>query len=48
MNAPCPHKRTQIVSNDENGQFVECMDCHDVFESSEMEETEVKEDLSDA
>ena len=52
MTEPCPHARTQIIARDENGQFVECLDCKEIFESSELEESEpkdnIKEDLSDA
>lgn len=48
MNAPCNHSRRQVIAQDENGQFLECLDCKEIFESSEIEETEPKEDLSDA
>ncbi len=52
MTDPCHHARTQIIARDENGQFVECLDCKEIFESSELEESEpketIKEDLSDA
>jgi hypothetical protein len=52
MTELCPHARTQVIARDENGQFVECLDCKEIFESSELEETEpkesIKEDLSDA
>jgi hypothetical protein len=52
MTELCPHPRTQIISRDENGMFVECLDCKEIFESSELEESEakenLKEDLSDA
>jgi hypothetical protein len=48
MNTPCRHSRVQVISQDDSGQFVECLDCREIFESSELEETEPKEDLSDA
>ena len=48
MSSPCSHSRVQVVSQDDNGQFLECLDCQEIFESSELEETEPKEDLSDA
>ncbi len=49
MPSYCAHARTQIISHDDNGEFVECLDCKEIFESSELEETaEPKEDLSDA
>jgi hypothetical protein len=48
MPTKCDHARVNIISHDDNGQFVECLDCKEIFESSELEETEPKEDLSDA
>jgi len=48
MTNSCSHSRFQVVSQDDNGQFLECLDCREIFESSELEETEPKEDLSDA
>lgn len=52
MTEPCSHYRTQIIAKDENGQFVECLDCKEIFESSELEDSDlkddIKEDLSDA
>ena len=52
MTEPCPHARTQVIAHDESGEFLECLDCKEIFESSELEESEskenMKEDLSDA
>ena len=56
MNEPCRHARLDVISQDENGKFVECLDCHEIFESSELDESvqepvhalEDREDLSDA
>ena len=48
MKQLCVHARVQVIAHDENGEFVECLDCKEIFETSELEETEPKEDLSDA
>ena len=52
MTELCLHARTQVIAHDESGEFVECLDCKEIFESSELGETEpkenIKEDLSDA
>jgi hypothetical protein len=48
MPTNCEHARVNVISHDDNGQFVECLDCKEIFESSELEESEPKEDLSDA
>jgi hypothetical protein len=48
--AECKHPRVQIVSRDEDAEFVECVECGDIFDSSEfrdmnIEETKFKEEL---
>jgi hypothetical protein len=48
MTIPCSHIRIRVIAHDDNGEFVECLDCKEIFESSELEESEPKEDLSDA
>ncbi|MBI2817236.1 MAG: hypothetical protein HYX72_09880 [Acidobacteria bacterium] len=44
----CDHARVQVIAHDDNGEFVECLDCREIFESSELDGSERKEDLSDA
>ena len=46
----CKHPRVRIVSRDEESEFVECLECTEVFESSEfkdmnIEETKLKDEL---
>ncbi len=45
----CRHPRVQIVSRDEEAEFVECLECGEIFDSSEfrdmsIEETKLKEE----
>jgi hypothetical protein len=40
---PCKHPRVQIVSRDEDAEYVECKECGDVFESSEFKDMELEE-----
>jgi len=45
----CKHPRVQIVSREEDAEFVECLECREIFESSEfkdmnIEETRLKEE----
>jgi hypothetical protein len=45
----CKHPRVQIVSRDEDFEFVECLECREIFEASEfkdmrIEETKLKND----
>jgi hypothetical protein len=44
----CKHPRVRIVAREEDAEFVECLECSEVFESSEfkdmiIEETKLKE-----
>lgn len=50
----CPHKRTQLIAEDKDAKYVECLDCGEILESAEIEKVEKKdppgfdESLSDA
>ena len=39
----CKHPRVQIVSRDEETEYVECKECGDVFESSELKDMAIEE-----
>ena len=48
----CKHPRVQIVAREEDAEFVECLECGDIFESSEfkdmmIEDTRLKNDPED-
>jgi hypothetical protein len=40
---PCKHPRVQIVSRDEDAEFVECLECREIFESSELNDMSIEE-----
>jgi hypothetical protein len=45
----CKHLRVQIVAREEDAEFVECLECGDIFESSEfkdmiIEDTKLKDE----
>ena len=40
---PCRHPRVQIVSREEDAEFVECLECREVFESSELKDMSIEE-----
>jgi hypothetical protein len=44
---PCKHPRVQIVSRDEDGEFVECKECGEIFESSEFKDMNREEGTQD-
>jgi hypothetical protein len=39
----CKHPRVRIVSRDEDSEFVECLECAEVFESSEFKDMSIEE-----
>jgi len=42
MDQPCRHPRVQVVSRDEDAEYVECMECREVFESSELRDMDIE------
>jgi len=56
MSTPaCQHKRTQLIAKDKDSQYLECLDCGEILESSELqkpletkEQANFGESLSDA
>ena len=42
---PCPHPRVQIISRDEDAEFVECLECREIFESSELKDMSIEESV---
>lgn len=45
---PCKHLRVQIVSRDEEAEFVECKDCGEIFDSSEFKDMSIEERSGDS
>ncbi|HXP15683.1 MAG TPA: hypothetical protein VN868_01195 [Terriglobales bacterium] len=41
--APCKHPRVQIVAREEDAEFVECLECGEIFESSEFKDMAIEE-----
>ena len=44
---PCRHPRVQIVSRDEESEFVECKECGEIFESSEFKDMNIEDRIQD-
>lgn len=38
----CRHPRVQVVSRDEDAEFVECLECREIFESSEFRDMDIE------
>lgn len=52
MASACRHPRVKIVSRQEDTEFVECLECGEVFDSEEFRDMEIEdtaetEDVSD-
>ena len=43
MATVCKHPKVRIVSRHEDSEFVECLDCGDVFDSDEFRDMEIEE-----
>jgi hypothetical protein len=41
--AQCKHPRVQIVAREEDTEFVECLECREIFESSEFKDMAIEE-----
>jgi len=43
MSSPCKHPKVRIVSRHEDTEFVECLECGEVFDSEEFRDMEIEE-----
>jgi hypothetical protein len=41
--AKCKHPRVRIVAREEDAEFVECLECGEVFESSEFRDMDIED-----
>jgi hypothetical protein len=46
MDQQCRHPRVQVVSRDEDAEYVECLDCREIFESSEFRDMDIESKIS--
>ena len=43
MSPKCRHPRVQIVAREQDLEFVECLECREVFESSEFKDMAIED-----
>ena len=43
MTTPCKHPKVRVVSRQDDVEFVECLDCGEVFDSDEFRDMEIEE-----
>jgi hypothetical protein len=46
MVTTCKHPRVRIVSRHEDTEFVECLECGDVFDSEEFHDMAIEESVA--
>jgi Zn ribbon nucleic-acid-binding protein len=39
----CKHPRVQIVAREDDAEFVECLECGEIFESSEFKDMAIED-----
>ncbi len=44
MTAPCRHQQVRFVSREEDAEFVECMNCGEVFDAAELRDIAAEEE----
>ncbi|MGA7234563.1 MAG: hypothetical protein WBY44_02715 [Bryobacteraceae bacterium] len=44
MQTACDHNRTQIIARREGVEYVECLDCRQIFEAEDLEPVKVEDD----
>jgi len=42
--AACDHNRTQIIARRDGVDYVECLDCRQIFEAEDLEPVKAEED----
>ncbi|HUB20201.1 MAG TPA: hypothetical protein VL990_16275 [Acidobacteriaceae bacterium] len=46
MNTVCKHPKVRVVAREDDVEFVECLDCGEVFDSNEFHDMQI-EDMQD-
>jgi hypothetical protein len=44
MQAACDHNHTQVIARRDGVDYVECLDCRQIFEAEDLEPVAVEED----
>jgi Zn ribbon nucleic-acid-binding protein len=43
MNTVCKHPKVRVVAREDDAEFVECLDCGEVFDSNEFRDMAIEE-----
>jgi len=44
MQTACDHTRTQMIARRDGVDYVECLDCRQIFEAEDLEEVKVEDE----
>jgi hypothetical protein len=44
MQTACEHNRTEIIARRDGVDYVECLDCREIFEAEDLEQVTVEEE----
>ena len=44
MESACEHKRTQVIARRDGIDYVECLDCREIFEAEDLEPVTVEDE----
>ena len=44
MQQPCEHNRTEIIARRDGVEYLECLDCRQIFEAEDLEPVTVEDD----
>jgi hypothetical protein len=44
MQTACDHTRTQMIARREGVEYVECLECREIFEAEDLEPVKVEDD----
>jgi Zn ribbon nucleic-acid-binding protein len=45
MDTTCKHPKVRVVAREEDVEYVECLDCGQVFDSNEFRDMEIEEEV---
>ncbi len=48
MDKPCAHARVQIVARQDDAEFVECLECREIFEASEFKDMAIEDTAAES
>ncbi|HEX4038331.1 MAG: hypothetical protein WB974_03260 [Acidobacteriaceae bacterium] len=43
MNTVCKHPKVRVVAREDDAEYVECLDCGEVFDSNEFRDMQIEE-----